>query len=78
MMAMPIPASPQKSSSLTMGIISPLGSIQNWAMPSNPYRPIFAASWITGHGVSSRSSHSEAAGRTTPSAKPWTQSRRSR
>src|SRR3954447_5189967 len=29
---------------------------------------------MIGHGVSSRSSHSWAAGRTTPSAKPWTQS----
>ena len=36
-----------------------------------------AASWITGQGVSSRSSHSAAAGRTTPSAKPCTQSRMS-
>ena len=36
------------------------------------------ASWMTGHGVSSRSSHSAAAGRTTPSAKPCTQSRTSR
>ena len=36
-----------------------------------------AASWITGQGVSSRSSHSAAAGRTTFSAKPWTQSRMS-
>ena len=33
---------------------------------------------MTGHGVSSRSSHSAAAGRTTPSAKPCTQSRTSR
>src|ERR1700745_2505703 len=33
---------------------------------------------MIGHGVSSRSSHSCAAGRTTCSAKPWTQSRRSR
>src|SRR5689334_16023319 len=33
---------------------------------------------MTGQGVSSRSSHSDAAGRTTPSAKPCTQSRRSR
>src|SRR4051794_31448591 len=36
-----------------------------------------AASWITGQGVSSRSSHSSAAGRTTPSAKPCTHSRMS-
>ena len=32
---------------------------------------------MIGHGVSSRSSHSCAAGRTTSSAKPWTQSRMS-
>src|SRR3569623_298276 len=32
---------------------------------------------MSGHGVSSRSSHSEAAGRTTPSAKPCTHSRMS-
>ena len=32
---------------------------------------------MIGHGVSSRSSHSWAAGRMTPSAKPWTQSRMS-
>src|SRR5215218_2154213 len=77
MIDIPIPASPQNSSSLTIGIVRPLGSIQNWAIPSNPYRPIFAASWITGQGVSSRSSHSCAAGRTTCSANPWTQSRMS-
>src|SRR4051812_2548391 len=47
-------------------------------MPSKPKRPIFAASWISGQGVSSRSSHSDAAGRTTLAAKPWTQSRTSR
>src|SRR4051794_41931824 len=33
---------------------------------------------MSGHGVSSRSSHSAAAGRTTPAANPWTQSRTSR
>src|SRR5919202_3239112 len=33
---------------------------------------------MTGQGVSSRSSHSAAAGRTTLAAKPWTQSRTSR
>src|SRR5215210_6972178 len=33
---------------------------------------------MIGHGVASRSSHSEAAGRTTFAAKPWTQSRMSR
>ena len=77
MIAMPIPASPQNSSSLTIGNMIPVGSSQNCAIPSRPYRPIFAASWITGQGVSSRSSHSEAAGRTTFSAKPCTQSRMS-
>ena len=77
MIDMPMPASPQKSSSFTIGSDSPSVSAQNWARPSNEYRPIFAASWITGQGVSSRSSHSAAAGRTTPSAKPCTQSRMS-
>src|SRR5260221_1302738 len=38
---------------------------------------MLAASWITGQGVSSRSSHSAAAGLTTPSAKPCTHSRMS-
>ena len=33
---------------------------------------MFAASWMIGQGVSSRSSHSWAAGRTTSSAKSWT------
>src|SRR5215212_5235294 len=33
---------------------------------------------MIGHGVSSRSSYSDAAGRTTSAAKPWTQSRMSR
>lgn len=37
--------------------------------------PTLAASWMTGHGVSSRSSHSAAAGRITSAAKPWIQSR---
>jgi hypothetical protein len=75
MIASPIPASPQKSSSLTIGIISPAGSETNCASPSNPYRPIFAASWMIGHGVCSFSSHSCAAGRTTSAANPCTQSR---
>src|SRR3954453_9061626 len=47
-------------------------------MPSKLYSPIFAASWMSGQGVSSRSSHSAAAGRTTPSANPRTQSGTSR
>src|SRR3954469_7024315 len=33
---------------------------------------------MIGHGVASRSSYSDAAGRTTSAAKPWTQSRMSR
>ena len=41
-------------------------------MKSNEYRPILAASSMIGHGVSSRSSHSWAAGRMTSSAKSWT------
>ena len=77
MIDIPIPASPQNSSSLTIGIVRPVGSIQNCAIPSKPYKPIFAASWITGQGVSSRSSHSAAAGLTTCSANPCTQSRMS-
>jgi hypothetical protein len=36
MIDMPIPASPQNSSSLTIGRPSPLGSAKNWAMPSRP------------------------------------------
>ncbi len=32
----PIPASPQKSSSLTIGKVSPEGSAQNWAIASKP------------------------------------------
>src|SRR4051794_41054554 len=41
-------------------------------MKSTLYRPMLAASWMIGQGVSSRSSHSAAAGRTTFSAKSWT------
>ena len=36
MIEMPMPASPQKSSSLTIGIVSPVGSAQNCAKPSKP------------------------------------------
>ena len=36
MIAMPRPASPQKSSSLTRGSVSPVSSPKNWAMPSKP------------------------------------------
>ena len=35
-MLIPIPASPQKSSSLTIGSVSPVSSAQNWARPSKP------------------------------------------
>src|SRR4029453_12556065 len=51
----------------------PVGSpITDWAKKSNEYSPILAASSMIGQGVSSRSSHSWAAGRTTVSAKSWT------
>ena len=33
---MPMPASPQKSSSFTIGKESPEGSAQNWAIDSKP------------------------------------------
>ena len=36
MIAMPMPASPQKSSSLTIGSVKPVGSDQNCAIDSNP------------------------------------------
>src|SRR5207249_9348062 len=66
------PASPQNSSSAATGSISPLDSANDWAMKSNPYRPIWAASRTTGHGNSSRSSHSWATGRMASSAKSCT------
>ena len=77
MIDMPIPASPQNSSSLTIGSVRPVGSAKNCASPSKPYRPIFAASWMIGQGVFSFSSHSCAAGRITSAAKPCTHSRMS-
>ena len=41
MIAMPIPASPQNSSSIAIGIESPVGSLNiASAMNSQPYRPI--------------------------------------
>jgi hypothetical protein len=70
-----MPASPQKSSSWTSGISRPDGSMKRLTLASRPYRPILAASWITGQGVSSRSSHSAAAGRMTSAAKVWAQFR---
>ena len=36
MIAMPMPASPQNSSSLTIGSVRPLSSLQNWASASKP------------------------------------------
>ena len=36
MIAMPMPASPQNSSSLTIGSVRPVSSAQNWASPSKP------------------------------------------
>ena len=36
MIAMPMPASPQKSSSLTIGSVRPVGSAKNWASDSKP------------------------------------------
>ena len=64
MMDRAIPASPQNSSSNTVRMPSPSvrGLVANNSME---YRPTLAASWIIGHGVSSRSSHSAAAGRIT-------------
>ena len=50
----------------------PVGSPNALAMKSIEYNPMFAASWMIGHGVSSRSSHSAAAGRTTSDAKSCT------
>src|SRR5215217_2768482 len=69
-----IPASPQNSSSNTVSIPRPVGSADCVANNSTEYRPTLAASWMIGHGVSSRSSHSAAAGRTTVAANSWTQS----
>src|SRR5579875_989303 len=71
-MASPIPASPHAISSITIGVEMPVGSANMLATKSSEYRPILAASWMIGQGVSSRSSHSWAAGRTTFSAKSWT------
>jgi hypothetical protein len=73
-----MPASPQNSSSNATTIPSPLGSNACWAKKSSEYRPILAASSSMGHGVSSRSSHSEPAGRITLAAKSCTQPRVSR
>src|SRR5215472_13870422 len=58
----PMPASPQNSSSNATGMPSPVGPSHCSAKNSSEYRPILAASSRIGHGVSSRSSHSAAAG----------------
>ena len=63
MIAMPMPASPQNSSSTATGNVSPVGSPIALSRKSTPYRPIWAASSTIGYGNSSRSSHSWAAGR---------------
>jgi len=70
-----MPASPQNSSSKVTGMPRPLSSIHCSMKKSSEYSPILAASWMMGQGVSSRSSHSAAAGRITDSANPCTQSR---
>ena len=50
-MARPIPASPQKISSMATGIPSPLASNHWVEKKSKEYSPTLAASWMTGHGV---------------------------
>ena len=71
-MAMPMPASPQNSSSTATGRVRPVVSLMALNMNSQPYRPISAACCTMGNGNSSASSHSCPAGRTTASAKSWT------
>ncbi len=73
-----MPASPQNSSSKAIGMPSPLGSSHWLEKKSSEYSPILAACSRIGQGVSSRSSHSAAAGRITSSANPCTQLRISR
>ena len=70
--ARPMPASPHAISSMTTGTEMPVGSANMLATKSSEYSPMWAASSMIGQGVSSRSSHSWAAGRTTFSAKSWT------
>ena len=60
-----MPASPQATSSMTTGRRTPEGSPKALATKSREYKPTRAASSMIGHGVSSRSSHSCAAGRIT-------------
>ena len=70
----PIPASPQNSSSKATTVPRPLGSNHCVLKKSSEYSPILAASSMIGHGVSSRSSHSAAAGLITSLANACTQS----
>ena len=78
MIAMPIPASPQNSSSLTIGSSQAALVGVELRQRLEAVEADLRRLRMIGHGVSSRSSHSAAAGRTTSSAKPWTQSRTSR
>src|SRR5215469_3217773 len=71
----PMPASPQNNSSKAVTMPRPLGSIHCEPKKSSEYSPILAASSMIGQGVSSRSSHSAAAGLITSAANPCTQSR---
>ena len=49
MMAMPIPASPQNSSSMATGMVRPVLSPSiPWARNSQLYSPISAACWTIG------------------------------
>ena len=77
MIAMPMPASPQKSSSLAIGSVSPVSSAQNWPA----LRSCRGRSWRPPGSPARASPRARptpsAAGRTTPSAKPWTHSRMS-
>src|SRR5271169_6643524 len=70
----PIPASPQNSSSNATGMPRPVGPSHCSPKNSSEYRPILAASSRIGQGVSSRSSHSAAAGLMTSLANSCTQS----
>ena len=52
MIAMPMPASPQNSSSTATGNVRPVASPIALSMKSNPYSPIWAASSTIGYGNS--------------------------
>src|SRR6266700_3703590 len=73
-----IPGSPQNNSSKATGMPSPDASRDCCAKKSSEYKPILDASSMIGHGVSSRSSHSAAAGLMALTANSCTQSRMSR